>query len=277
MVRIAHATSLRVSYRPRRRQGKPRPRFMKLFATPIHHDDPMLNYGHRGTISEFGRLDTLKGSLLERTGLIDLEKSREPPSEEDKPLSVKPFVYQLAEEVRLPPRSVRSARGEKREEPVGATAAAWFALSTPLHPDAGWVELSSRLRWQQSAKPEQGTVLLEPACWASVESEVGSELIGAEFRFKYEPRERYKATAGSALPPVDWDRWDELRNKRRFGGLTADEDREYERSARVVAVLDALEAARAERAVEGLLEKHKRVVASLDRLAKAVRTAAEQL
>ena len=160
---------------------------------------------------------------------------------------------------------------------VGATAAAWFALSVSLHPDVGWVELSSRLRWRQSAKPEQGTVLLEPACWASVESEVGSELVGAELRFKYEPREPYKATAGSALPPVDWDRWDELRNKRRLEALTPDEDREYQRSARVVAVLDTLEAARAERAVEGLLEKHKRVVASLDRLAKAVRTAAEQL
>ncbi len=49
----------------------------------------------------------------------------------------------------------------------------------------------------------------------------------------------YKDCKGPGLPPVDWDQWDELRNKRRLEALTPGEEDEYQHLTRVVAVIDA--------------------------------------
>lgn len=75
---------------------------------------------------------------------------------------------------------------------------------------------------------------------------------------------------------IDWDRWHELRDIREERALTRDEETEYEWFARIVSRLDAEEEAIAARAVEALVKKHERVIASLERLTEAVKAAAER-
>ncbi len=75
--------------------------------------------------------------------------------------------------------------------------------------------------------------------------------------------------------PVDWDRWHELRDIRDERGLTPSEETEYQRFARIVARLDAEAARDADGALDGLVKKHERIIASIRRLTAAVRAAAE--
>jgi len=75
---------------------------------------------------------------------------------------------------------------------------------------------------------------------------------------------------------IDWERWHELRDIREERALTRDEETEYEWFARIVSRLDAEEETIAARAVEALVKKHERVIASLERLTEAVKAAAER-
>lgn len=76
---------------------------------------------------------------------------------------------------------------------------------------------------------------------------------------------------------ADWDRWHDLLDIRDREGLTPDEQVEYDRFAKVVAKLDAEDAAVSAPAVEALVKKHERVLASIEQLTKAVRAAADRV
>lgn len=77
-------------------------------------------------------------------------------------------------------------------------------------------------------------------------------------------------------PPVDWDRWHELRDIMDKRGLTHSEEAEYQRFVRIVARLDAEAARAADVGLDGLVKEHESVIASIRRLTAAVRAAAEQ-
>lgn len=77
--------------------------------------------------------------------------------------------------------------------------------------------------------------------------------------------------------PVDWDRWHDLLDIRDREGFTPDEQVEYDRFAQIVAKLDAEDAAVSAPAVEALVKKHERVLASIEQLTKAVRAAADRV
>lgn len=77
-------------------------------------------------------------------------------------------------------------------------------------------------------------------------------------------------------PPVDWDRWHELRDIMDKRGLTHSEEKEYQRFVRIVARLDAEAARAADVGLDGLVKEHENVIASIRRLTAAVRAAAEQ-
>lgn len=77
--------------------------------------------------------------------------------------------------------------------------------------------------------------------------------------------------------PVDWDRWHDLLDILDRRALTPDEQAEYDEFGQVVAKLDAEEAAVARPAVEALVQGHERVLASIERLTKAVRAAADRV
>ena len=74
---------------------------------------------------------------------------------------------------------------------------------------------------------------------------------------------------------VDWDRWHDLLDIREQRALTQQEQAEYDRMAETVARLDAEEAATSNAAVDSLVKRHERVLASIERLTEAVRQAAQ--
>ena len=75
---------------------------------------------------------------------------------------------------------------------------------------------------------------------------------------------------------IDWDRWHDLLDIRDRDGFTPDEQVEYDRFAQIVAKLDAEDAAIAAPGVAELVEAHERVLASIEELTKAVRSAANR-
>lgn len=276
MVRIAHAAPVRARYGPRRRQVKARVRFSELFLAPLGEIDPKLGYGDSDSATDPGGFDTLS-PLFKREGLVELEDPSEASWKERGALSAQPLVYQPPREALLSSRWLWSEWEAKPGESVGAIAAIRFGVNAPSNKDAGWVALLSPLRLKQTDDAKQGTSLFGPRFWGPRESAAGSEFVDVEPRFDYSVRESNKATKGPGLPPVDWDQWDRLRNKRRLEILAPDEEREYQLLARGVALLDAVETARAERAARAVLDKHRKVVMSLERLADAIQEAAKRL
>lgn len=74
----------------------------------------------------------------------------------------------------------------------------------------------------------------------------------------------------------DWDRWHDLLDIRARRGLTPDEEAEYQKFLVVVDGLDAEEAVIAEAYLAGCVEKHMRIIASIERLTEAVKKAAKR-
>lgn len=75
---------------------------------------------------------------------------------------------------------------------------------------------------------------------------------------------------------IDWQRWHDLLDIRDKRKLTPDEEVEYGRMARVVSELDAEEEVAAAESLGSLLQTHEQVLASIERLTKAVQAAALQ-
>jgi len=132
---------------------------------------------------------------------------------------------------------------------------------------------------EHPGRAEAGVVFLDNFLdsWASLESREWSRSPQHELLYVFSVGAVPEGTEYfSCEPPINWDRWHDLRDIVEKRALTVSEQAEYQRFARIVARLDAEAARPADGALDGLVKEHEGVIASIQRLTAAVRAAAEQ-
>lgn len=139
---------------------------------------------------------------------------------------------------------------------------------------------------EHPGRPEAGVVSVGEFLdsWASLKCGEWSPSPQSEIVYMYGLGEVPEGTEHFSFPQsseaaklsVDWDRWHDLRDIVDKRALTVTEQLEYQRFARIVALLDAEAARAADVALGGLVNEHERVIASIRRLTTAVRAAAEK-